>query len=219
MRGVRRFAFAVLLSTATSAAHAAGGETALSVRASEAVAPCVSAAAGAYEAGRISVETGGFRDLAQADAFVASAVEMTRALESGSALSGTEVDVARIPWVLSLESGNPLGIRGLADLSRPGTRLVILGGPAAYEARRALRAFAPDHVQEATDARTLRAAPVALVPLSLAGDGERITVELPPVVARAAVAAHSSRVEASRAFVAFLGSEAGQRGFAGCGGK
>lgn len=216
MRAARLVSLAILLLTAAPLLRAAEAR-ALRVRASGAVVPCVEAAARAYPTVRVSVETGGFQELDRADAFVASAVEMTRALESGNAVMGTEVDVATIPWVLSVEPGNPLGMRGLADLARPGFKVSILAGLAAYEARRAIQGLPPDRVLETADPRALRGAPVALVPLSLAGDGERIAVEVPPIVARAAVTAGSTRSEASRAFVAFLGSETGQRAFAGCG--
>jgi len=195
----------------------AGPQAPLRVRSSEAAAPCVRSAAAAY--GKpVDVQAGPLRDdAATADVLVAaSGVEMTRALESGRAVQGTEVDVARIPWVLSVPRGNPEGLAALKDLSRPGIEVVVLGGPAAYQARRALGAVAPGRLRETTDAEVLRYARVAVVPLSLAGAGERIAVDLPALEARAAVAEGTPRAGEAAAFVRFLGAEEGQRAFAGC---
>jgi ABC-type molybdate transport system substrate-binding protein len=196
---------------------AAGPASTIEVRATEAVAPCVEAAARTYELAsgvRVAVETGKASADGRADVLATTAIEMTRALESGRAVAGSEQDVARIPWVLSLQHGNPLGVHGLADLERPGLEVAVLAGPAAYEARRALRSSA---VRETSDARTLRAAPVALVPLSLAGSGVRLPVDVPALEARTAVLTSSDRPEAALAFVRFLASERGQDAFASCG--
>jgi hypothetical protein len=198
-------------------APAAQGKPApLRVRASEAAAPCVAAAAAAYPR-PIALEVGPLRDASATDVFVASSgVEMTRAVESGRAVDASVVDVARIPWVLSVPAGNPEGLRALQDLARPGLDAVMLGGPAAYQARKAVGEMAPDRLRESSDAGTLRSARVALVPLSLAGGGERIPVDLPALEARAAVAEGTPRADEALAFVRFLGSEPGQRAFAGC---
>jgi ABC-type molybdate transport system substrate-binding protein len=186
------------------------------VRASEAAAPCVEAAAAAYSR-PIALDVGALLDASPTDVYVASSgVEMTRAVESGRAVDGSEVDVARIPWVLSVPRGNPEGLTALQDLARPGLDAVMLSGPAAYQARKAVGAVAPVKLRETADARTLRSARVALVPLSLAGGGDRIPVDLPALEARAAVAKGTARAEEAAAFVRFLGSEEGQRAFAGC---
>jgi ABC-type molybdate transport system substrate-binding protein len=211
----RGLALAGIVGAASLAA--AGPAAVLKVRATEAVAPCVAAAARSYELAsgeRVVVETGRATDETRADVLASSAVEMTRALESGRAVAGSEEDVARIPWVLSVQEGNPLGVSGLADLERPGVEVTVFAGPAAYEARRALRGRA---VRETSDAKALRAAPVALVPLSLAGPGPRLPVEVPAIEARAAVATSAGRPEAALAFVRFLASERGQDAFASCG--
>jgi accessory colonization factor AcfC len=134
-------------------------------------------------------------------------------------VDGSEVDVARIPWVLAVPAGNPRNLRALGDIAQTSLDVWVLGGPAAYEARRALGSLAPERVKEATDATLLRAAAVALVPLSLAGSGERIPVDVPPLVARAAVAVRSTRTTAAQEFVRFLASEAGQRAFTACGSR
>src|SRR5262245_50128715 len=98
----------------------AGAEAPLKVRASEAVAPCVRAAATAWS-GRVELEAGSLMAASAADVLVAaSGVEMTRAVESGRALDGSEVEIARIPWVISVPRGNPEGVLALKDLARPG---------------------------------------------------------------------------------------------------
>jgi ABC-type sulfate transport system substrate-binding protein len=161
--------------------------------------------------------TGGFRDLVDADVFVGADVEVTRALESGAAAIKSEADVATIPWVLVVEPGNALGLRGTADLDRAGLEVWVLGGLAANEARRALAHLPPERLKESEDPRLLRSAGVALVPLSLAGSGERLAVDVPALVARAVVVEGSKRPEVARAFVSFLASAPGQRAFASCG--
>ncbi len=185
------------------------------VRASEAAAPCVRAAARAEAApAGVVVETGELRS-ETADVLVGSSVEITRAIESGRALAD-ETEIARIPWVLAIAGGNPVRIGTLDQLVATETDVVVLGGPAAYEARRALAAHPKDRVHETTDASALGSAAVALVPLSLAGSGERVAVDVPPLVIRAAVAASARRPEDARAFVRFLGSVSGQKAFAAC---
>jgi len=191
----------------------------LTVRASDAAAPCAAAAAEAYArtTGRsVSVEAGVVTAPAPVDVTVAFDVEMTRVVEGGLAVDGSEKDVARVPWVLAVPAGNPAGIRGLDDIKRA-AEVWVLGGPAAHEARRAAAALAEGRLHESTDAATLRQANVALVPLSIAGRGERIAVDVRPLVAEAAVAAQSVRPDEARDFVAFLASEAGQKAFAACG--
>lgn len=198
-----------------AAAWPATREAALRVRASEATAPCVRAAAEAYRPGPVDVcVKAACTD--RADVLVSGAVEMTRFLEGGEAVDGSEVDVAGIPWVLSLLEESPLKIEGLGDLERADVEVWTLAGPAAYEARRVLRNLKLERVRETSDVSALRAAPVALVPLSLASSGRRLAVDVPPIVARAAVAAGSGRPRAARDFVRFLASEAGQRAFCSC---
>ena len=187
----------------------------LKVRASVEAAPCVAAAAAAY-GGAITVETGALRDPVPADVLVGSGVEVARALEGGDAVVGSEEQVARIPWVLSVPAGNPMGIAGLADLARPGIEVAVLGGQASYEARRALAEHRAGRVRESRDGGALRRAPVALIPLSLAGNGEKLAVDVPAVPIGAAVSVRATRADEARAFVSFLASEKGQAAFAGC---
>lgn len=188
----------------------------LRVRASSVVAPCVEAAARAWPGPRsaVHVETAGPLTPGPADVLVASSVELTRALEGGTAEEGTDVDVARVPWVMQVRSGGAK-IRGAADLATSGVEVTVPDSPAAYEARRWVAAAGGGRVREATG-RELSEAPVAVIPLSLAGAGERIAVDIPSMVVRAALALRPERPGEARAFVAFLASEPGQKAFAEC---
>jgi len=191
-------------------------EGALRVRATAAVAPCVEAAARAYQkkAGRVVVETGSLGDTGPADVFVGSAAEVTRALEGGAAVLDSDAEVARVRWLLVVPEGNPHQIHGLADLDRAGVEVWIAGGAAAYEARRAVQKLAPERAREASDGAVPRGAAAALAPLCLAGPGERVSVDVPDLVVQAAVSAQASRPDAARGFVAFLASPAGRGAFA-----
>jgi len=201
---------------------AAGAGEPLRVRVTAAVAPCVAAAISGWigPGGRgVRVEAAGLRDPGPADVLVGASVEMTRALEGGRAVVNSDLEVAEIPWVLSVAPGNPLGVRSLADARDKGVEVTVPAGPAAYEARRSLAGGGTSRVRESGDRAELRAAAVALLPLSLAGSGERIPVpEVPPLLASAAVAEGAAQPERARELVRFLGSEAGQRAFAACGG-
>jgi len=194
-----------------------GADDALLVRASPAPAPCVQAAGRAWEAsgGRpLSVEPGGLRDPGRWDVLVGASVELTRALEGGGAASDSDVDVALIPWVLSVAPGS--SVRGLEDVARSGVEATVLGGDAAYEARRVLAEHGIGRFRESSDAARLRSAAVALVPISLAGSGEHIGVDVPPIRVGAAVGARSGHPDDAAAFVRYLASTAGQQAFAAC---
>jgi hypothetical protein len=187
------------------------------VRASQAVAPCVEAAASKWSSAgrRVSVERGPLGAAKGLDVYVGSAVEMTRAVESGAATEGSEVDLAHIPWVLSVPAGNPDRLSGLADLERAGQDVAILAGPEAYEARRALRAaLRAERIREVGDRKGLEASGVTLVPLSLAR-GQTVSVDVPPLRARAALAEGAPQEAAAKAFLQFLAGE-GQPVFAAC---
>jgi hypothetical protein len=160
------------------------------------------------------VETGGLRDPGDWDVLVGSGVELTRALEGGDAVIDSDVGIATIPWVLHLTSA--ADVRTLSDVLASGAEVVVLGGPAAYEARRELAREGTVTVRETTDARQLRSAPVALVPLSLAGSGRKVEVDVPPVRVDAAVGIRARNPEGAAAFVRFLGSETGRQVFAAC---
>lgn len=191
----------------------AAGPEALRVRATGVVAPCVRAALRAFPAGGVAIEEASVQAPGGADVIVASAVELTRALEGGAAEPNTDVDVARVPWVLQSRAGAP-AIRRASDLAGAGVEVAVPDSPAAYEAVRWAREKAGR--ARAATARELREAPVVLVPLSLAGPGERVRADVPPLVARAALGARPARRTDAQAVLAFLTSKAGQDAFAAC---
>lgn len=188
----------------------------LRVRATAAVAPCVEAAARAYENGtrRVMVETGSVTGPEPADVLVGAAAEVARALEGGAAVLDSDATVARLPWMLVVPAGNPHGIAALADVERAGIEVWVAGGPAAHEARRALQKVAPGRVRAASDGAVPLGAAAALAPACLAGPGDRLPVDVPDLVVEAAVSARAARPDAARAFVAYLASPAGSRAFA-----
>jgi hypothetical protein len=195
------------------------GDRVVRVRASQAVAPCVEAAAPKWSSAgwRLSVERGALGAAPGLDLYVGSAVEMTRAVESGAASEGSEVDLARIPWVLSVPAGNPDRLSGLTDLERTRQEVAILAGPEAYEARRALKAaLRAERIHEVGDRKGLEASGVTLVPLSLAR-GQTVNVDIPPLIARAALAKGAPQGAAAKSFLQFLGSDEGRAAFSACG--
>jgi hypothetical protein len=193
------------------------GQASLRIRSSAVASPCVEAVGRAWEArgGRaLDVETGALRDAGDWDVLVGSGVELTRALEGGDAVIDSDVGIADIPWVLHLTSGGD--VRSLSDVVQSGVEITMLAGPAAYEARRALARDGTVSVRETTDGAELRSAPVALVPLSLAGSGRQVEVDVPPVRVDAAVGMRARHGDDAQAFVRYLGSEAGRQVFATC---
>jgi hypothetical protein len=208
------FLTAAVLSAAMSAP--AGPAEGLRVRATFVVTPCVEAAVAAWSAGRgaVQVETTSLLAPGPVDVLVASAVELTRALEGGTAEPGTDVDVARVPWVVQVRGAGTASIRRAADLAGSGLEVTVPESPAAYEAWRWARSSG-GRVRSASG-RALREAPVVLVPLSLAAPGDRMGADVPPIVVRAATGVAPGRPEDARALVAFLASEPGQKAFAEC---
>jgi hypothetical protein len=197
---------------------AVGAAAPLRVRATVAMAPCAEAAARAFAAkggGAAAVETGALDD-PTADVLLGSGVEMTRALESGRGRDDSDVAIAEVPWVLVLADAAP-AVSSLEEAARAGIEVQVLAGPASHEARRALEART-SRVRDSSDLAALRKAGAALLPLSLAGPGRKVAVEVPALVAQAAVGSRSAAPEAGQAFVAFLGSDEGRRAFAACGG-
>jgi hypothetical protein len=207
----------LLAALAVAPAALAAGTEEFSVRVSPAVAPCVEAAARAYPGpGRPRLETGRLKEGAPL-VIVGSSVEVDRVLESDGALHDTDVDVARIPWVLTVAPGQDAPPQGLAGLAASSAGVAVLGGPEAYAARRALRGVPERRVREATEAAVLQNAPLALVPLSLAAPGEQMSTDVPPLRVRAAVGKAGASSPAARAFVQFLAGPPGQAAFAACG--
>ena len=64
---------------------------------------------------------------------------------------------------------------------------------------------------------SLSAASAAVLPLSLAAGTDHAALDIPPMVARAAVTRRPRSPATAAAFVVFLASEEGQRVFAACG--
>jgi ABC-type glycerol-3-phosphate transport system substrate-binding protein len=218
---MRVLALAAVAVAAGAASAPAEGRPPLQVRVSEALVPCVAALAHAGVTGiAFDVAAGGLEPGESVDVLVASDVEVTRAIESGLAVEDSDVDLVRVPWVLRVEPGNPLGLRGLADLASSGEAVAVLDGPAAYEARRRLgeQTVSAERLRPSRRTEELAAARVAVVPLSLALGAEHVVLDdVRPLVARAAVATRAPQPEAARALVAFLASERGRQALASCG--
>jgi len=208
----RSFALILALLGLTSISAA---EDALRVRSASVSAPCVEAVGMAWGGGAVSVETGSLRDGGDWDVLVGSSVETNRALEAGDAVIDSDVDVALIPWVLSLASSGD--VHALADVVRSGAEILVPAGAASYEARRALAEEGTARVVETDDRARLGSAPVALVPVSLAGPGRQVEVDVRPIRVVAAVGIRTRSARDAQAFVEFLGSKAGQDVFAACG--
>jgi hypothetical protein len=190
---------------------------ALRVRTSSIVAPCVEAAVRAWPAARggAQVETAALTAPGPVDVLVGTSVELTRALENGTAEPGTDVDVASVPWVMQVRGGAAASIRRASDLAGSGLQVTVPESPASHEAWRWARSTSGGRVRSASG-RALREAEVVLVPLSLAAPGPRMGVDVTPLVVRAATAVAPAQPEPARALVAFLASEAGQTAFAAC---
>lgn len=186
----------------------------LRVLSSPVSAPCVEAAGRAWGIRPLDVETGSLRDRGDWDVLVGSGVELTRALEGGDAVIGSDVAIADIPWVLHVPSGGD--VQSLSEVVESGVEIVVLAGPAAYEARRELARDGKATIRETTDPAQLRSAPVALLPLSLAGSGRQVEVDVPPVRVDAAVGVRAPHSEDAAALVRYLGSEGGRQAFAAC---
>ncbi len=192
-----------------TAAPAACAAEPVRVRADAVAAPCLSVVLKAAGGGGLVVADG------PADLLIAAASEVARAVESGTALEDGEIGLARVPFVLVVPAGNPLGLRGLDDVARAGGELAVLDLPAAHEARRAAEAAAPGRVRLQAGER-VRRAPLALVPLSLAGEGEKLPTELRPLELRGAVLATARDPRAARALLQALAAPPAQAAFAGC---
>jgi hypothetical protein len=188
----------------------------LRVRTTAVAAPCVQSALRAFAApaGGVAVDVGSVVTPGPGDVLVASAVELTRALETGTAEANTDVDIARVPWVLQARGG-ARPIRGAKDLEGSRVEVAVPAIPAAYEAFR-WAAKTTGTPARTANARELREAPVTLVPLSLAVPGDRFGVDLPSVVIRAALGIEPSRRAEAQAFLTFLASPAGKEAFAAC---
>jgi len=197
----------------------------LRVKASAAVAPCVSAAAAEYQRSpgrRVVVETAaiGSQDSAEgADVVVAADEELNRVIESGASDPDLDVDgVATIPWVLAGAPGT--AAPELRSLARPGSLVRTLGGTVARETWRRLhlQGFSPARVERVRETPVrLQAGEAAVVPLSLAGAGPVTILDVPPLRVHALAVRASPRKDASRAFLDFLAAGPGNAAFRACG--
>jgi ABC-type molybdate transport system substrate-binding protein len=197
---------------------------ALRVKASPAVAPCVSAAAAEYQrtsGRRVTVETAAIvtqDSAAGADVVVAADSELNRVIESGTSDADLEVEVATIPWVLA---GAPGAAKpDLRSLARTGSVVRTIGGAVAREPwrRLQLQGFSPARVERVRETPVrLQAGEAAVVPLSLAGAGPVTVLDVPPLRARAVGVSASPRKDADRAFLDFLATGAGNAAFRACG--
>jgi hypothetical protein len=215
----------LLAGLALLAATGPGTPGPLLVKASPAVAPCVTAAALEYRrvTGReVRVEAAVLvlrADASDADVVVAADEELVRILETGAHLPDQDVDVAEVPWVLAAPPGARVpDVRALS-----GSGLVrTLGGVAGREAWRVLgrQGVAPAHVdrmREPAGPVVLQAGETAIVPLSLAGPGPVSRLDVPPLVVRALGLRRSPRPEDTRAFLAYLTGAPGNAAFRACG--
>jgi hypothetical protein len=217
----RLFLGLALLATAAGSAPAP-----LRVKASPAVAPCVAAAAAAYERAtgrKLLVETAALFDAAStdgADVVVAADQELNRIIEGGATHPDQDVDVAQIPWVLAGASGTA-GV-GAQSLGQATTRVRIMGGIVGREASRSLarQGVGADRVarlREPLAPLRLEAGEAAVVPLSLAGSLPVQSLDIPPLTARALGVRASARSDAIRSFLDFLSGEKGNAAFRACG--
>lgn len=208
------------------AAAVAAAPAPLRVKASPAVAPCVTAAGLAYERAtgrRLVVEIaalGSPASAAGADVVVGADQELHRIIESGASHPDLDVDVAKIPWVLAGAAGTEaVDARSLART----TALVrVLDGEVAREAWRSLaqQGQIPARVERVRDPRSaLRLQPgeAAIVPLSLAGNAPVASLAVPPLTVRALGVREGLRQDAARAFLDFLTGEKGNAAFRACG--
>lgn len=173
----------------------------LRVRASEAFAPCLGPALDAFtRASRVPValEAGDPDVTGKASLVVGGDAELRRLLEGGTADARTAADLGEVPWVTVFPPGSTA--RSLAALAAA-DEVAVLGGPAGERARESLGTRA---LQVTRDPRALSAAPYALVPRTLAGPGQQRPVDVPALVAVAAVVERSPAEADARRLLAFL---------------
>jgi hypothetical protein len=185
------------------------------VRASAAFAPCLRPALDAFtRATGVSVAlTVADPDPPEdADLVVGDDLEMTRLLEGGTADLATATDLGQVPWVMVVPAGSAT-TSASALATEP---FSVLGGRAGREAREWLGTAARGGVEVTSDFGRLRAARHALVPRSLAGDGERRPSSVRPLIATAAVLRGTPRPAEARRLLAFLSEAARARTLGPC---
>jgi hypothetical protein len=213
-RPMRAAASVFILLANTAAPAAAAAPDTVQVRASAAFGPCLFPALEAFtRATRVpAVLTVAEPDPPEgADVVVGDDAEMTRLLEGGTADLATSFDLGEVPWVTVGPPGSPAG--ALAASGRE--PVAVLGGKAGRDARAWLGRH-PRAVDVTDEPAVLRAARQALVPRSLAGDGEAHAAGVRPLVATAAAVSASPRRATARQLLAFLASDAGRLVVRGC---
>jgi molybdate transport system substrate-binding protein len=164
---------------------------------------------------------------APADVFASANEEQMQRLADEKLLAGRAARFARNLLEIAVEAGNPHGIRGLADLTRPGL-VVVLAGPTVPAGQYALEAFKRAGVTPPEGSRELDvkavlsrvslgeadAGVVYVTDVRAAGDGA-LGVEIPEehnVVAHYPIAAlhEAPNPVGARAFTAFVLSTDGQ---------
>jgi hypothetical protein len=196
-------------------AAAPGAPRVLHVRANAAFGACLAPALEAYNRTALLpavLVTGEPDPPLDAGLVVGDDLEMTRLLEGGTADLGSATDLGYLPWV----SVVPAGTGGAALSALPVDRVSVLGGRAGREARASLGGVAAARLHVERDAEALRRATHALVPRSLAGDGERRPANVRPLVATAAVITSAPQAGEARRLLAFLRGREGARALRGC---
>ncbi len=172
----------------------------LHVRSSVAFAPCVKEMANAYtrDTGRaVTVEVALPTAAGDVDVVVGDDSEMTRVLEGGTAVLATAVDLGPVPWVYVTPAGSPFSAFATGEVA-------VLGGAAGREARTLLGRSGVVRPTILSRAESLRAAKRALVPLPLAGPGDRRRAEVTPLQPTAAEMAAGGNHARAREFLAYL---------------
>jgi len=167
------------------------------------------------------------RQGAPADVFAsADTANMTRLVDAGL-IDGQPQVFAGNRLRIAVAKGNPKGVTGLADLARPGLKVVLCAEevPAGAYARQALAKAGvtvtpvslEENVKAALNKVTLGEADATIVYVTdvAAAAGDADGVDIPaehnvPATYPVAVVKDASNAAAGRAFVDFLRSEAGQ---------
>jgi molybdate transport system substrate-binding protein len=162
---------------------------------------------------------------APADVFASANAEQMDTVADGAGLEGQATTFASNRLAIAVEPGNPLGVRGLRDLARPGLTLVMAAEdvPAGRYARQALKAAgvtaSPASLEQDVRAVLSRVAlgeaDAGIVYRSdiaaAAGDVEEVEIQRNVAVAYPiAVLGGAPNPEAARAFVDLVTSPRGQ---------
>jgi len=201
---------ATLVVVLVPAAASTADSRALRVRTNVAFSGCAGALVESYgrtHGVRVTLDVVSPLSVEGADVVIGADSELTRILEGGLADVRTAVDVGEVPWVL-VSRENQLG-------AASSTPLVVLGGALGRDVRDGIPTSA-GRLRASTDLDALRAAPRAVVPLTLAGAGQRQPLDVPPLIAVAAVVNASSHRREAAQLLQFLRDAEARRAFARC---